>query len=130
MAHVPVPVHPPPDQLENTEPAVGVAVSVRAVLAAKSCVQSVGQLMPAMFEVTVPAPAPAGVTVSVKFSGAEESSSSQPRPAALAASARQRNRRAFIIIISVVSGGKSVRFAIVGRTAWGSSEELGLTTGS
>jgi hypothetical protein len=64
--HVPVPVHPPPDQPVKLDPAVGAAVSVTAVPALNDCVHVAPQLMPAGADVTVPAPFPARVTVSAK----------------------------------------------------------------
>src|SRR4051812_24670309 len=66
VVQVPVPVQPPPDQPVNVELVAGAAVSVTDVLMLKSAVQVAPQLMPAGFDVTVPAPLPALVMLSVK----------------------------------------------------------------
>jgi len=65
-AQVPVPVHPPPLQPVNVDPAAGVAVKVTAVPLAKAAEQVAPQEMPAGALATVPVPAPAFVTASVK----------------------------------------------------------------
>src|SRR5437773_1471383 len=62
---VPVPEQPPL-QLEEVDPAVGVAVKVTAVPLANGAEHVAPQATPAGLLVTVPAPAPALVTVSVK----------------------------------------------------------------
>ena len=64
--HVPVPVHPPPDQPANVELALGVAVRVTDVPALYGSVQSVPHVMPAGDELTVPVPVPVSATVSAK----------------------------------------------------------------
>lgn len=64
--HVPVPLQPPPDQPENTEPEFGTAVRVTMVSVAYGSVQSRPQLIPAGLDVTVPDPAPEVVTVKVQ----------------------------------------------------------------
>jgi hypothetical protein len=63
--HVPVPLHPPPDQPENTEPAAAAAVNVTLVPCANDAAQVPPQLTPDGADVTEPLPAPAGVTVNV-----------------------------------------------------------------
>jgi hypothetical protein len=60
--HVPVPVHAP-DQPANVEPALGLAVRVTEVPAAKLAVHVGPQLMPAGALVIDPAPVPALCTV-------------------------------------------------------------------
>src|SRR5215831_3319694 len=67
VVQVPVPVHPPPLQPENVEPAAGVAVKVTAVPLANGAEQVVPQEMPVGMLVTVPEPAPALLTVSEKL---------------------------------------------------------------
>jgi hypothetical protein len=62
--HVPVPVHPPPDQPANVEPELGVAVSVTAVPLAKLALQVEPQVMPAGLLLIDPVPVPAVATVS------------------------------------------------------------------
>jgi hypothetical protein len=59
---VPVPVHPPPLQPVNVDPAVAAAVSTIAVPELKFAVHVDPQLIPAGALVTVPAPVPALVT--------------------------------------------------------------------
>ena len=66
---LPVPEHPPPDQLANVAPPPAIALTVTIDVAAKGAAQVVPQLMPAGDEVTVPAPVPALFTVSVKVAG-------------------------------------------------------------
>jgi hypothetical protein len=58
IAQTPVPVHPPPDQPENTEPEVAVAVSVTEVPELYKAVQVGSQFIPAGEDVTVPEPVP------------------------------------------------------------------------
>jgi hypothetical protein len=70
--HAPVPEHPPPDQPENTEPAVGVAVSVTLVPAVNAAEQVAPQLMPAGALLTVPLP----VRVTLSVTGAVEAGNS------------------------------------------------------
>ena len=62
--HVPVPEQAP-DQPEKLEPAEGVAIRVTLVPAPYECEHVAPQLIPAMFEVTVPEPVPDFVTFSV-----------------------------------------------------------------
>ena len=62
--HVPVPVHPPPDQPVKVELTNGAAVSTTLVPWLYVSVQSPPQLMPAGLLVTVLEPVPAAVTVS------------------------------------------------------------------
>ena len=64
--HVFVPVHPDPVHPLNTEPRVGVAVSVIGVPLSKTAMQSPPQLIPAGSLVTVPEPLPAKIIVSVR----------------------------------------------------------------
>jgi hypothetical protein len=64
---VPVPVHPPPDQPVNVEPASGVAVSVRLVPVTYVALHVAPQLMPGSELVIEPVPVPAFETVSVRF---------------------------------------------------------------
>src|SRR4029079_6700257 len=66
VVHVDVPVQPPPDQPVKVEPVAGVAVRTTDWLKLKSAAHVAPQLMPAGFDVTVPAPLPALVTVSVR----------------------------------------------------------------
>jgi len=61
--HVPVPVHPPPDQPMNVEPVEVVAVSVTDVPLTKLDEQVVPQLMPVGADDTLPMPVPVRVTV-------------------------------------------------------------------
>ena len=66
--HVPVPVHPPPDQPVKTDPAFAEAVSVICVPTANDSLHLLLlalQLIPAGLLTTWPAPAPASVTVRV-----------------------------------------------------------------
>ena len=60
----PVPEHAP-DQPVKLEPTAGVAVSVTLAPKAYACEQVVPQLIPEMFEATVPAPEPDFVTLKV-----------------------------------------------------------------
>ena len=60
--HVPVPVQPPPLQPANVEPVAGVAVRTTDIPGPYASLQSVGQLMPAGADTTVPTPVPASVT--------------------------------------------------------------------
>ena len=67
-AHVPVPLHAP-DQPENMEPELGVAVSVTAVPLANVPPHVVPQLIPEGLLVTFPFPVPVLCTVSWKLGG-------------------------------------------------------------
>ena len=67
---VPVPVHPPPLQPENVEPAAGEALSVTAVPVVNEAEQVVPHEIPAGLLVTVPVPAPAFETVKVELTDA------------------------------------------------------------
>ena len=64
-AHVPVPLHPPPDHPAKMELLAEAAVSVTDVPCGYGSVQSLPQAMPAGEEVTVPAPVPSFATVNV-----------------------------------------------------------------
>lgn len=61
--HGPVPLHAPL-QPANWEPSDGVGVRVTAVPSVKPCTQSLGQLIPAGDDATLPAPDPAVLTLS------------------------------------------------------------------
>jgi hypothetical protein len=66
------PLHPPPDQPVNVEPVPAAAVSVTDVPELSELLVHVEpQLMPPVFEVTVPEPAPDFWTVRVKVDGVE-----------------------------------------------------------
>src|SRR5262245_40961175 len=54
----PVPLHPPPDQPANDEPAAGVACRVTRKFSANASLQSLPQSIPAGDDVTVPSPLP------------------------------------------------------------------------
>jgi len=60
-----VPVHPPPDQPENTEPEIAAAVSITEVPELYEAEQVAPQFIPAGEDVTVPVPVPVGLMVSV-----------------------------------------------------------------
>jgi len=60
-----VPEQPPPDQPTRVTPASGVAVRVTGVPVLATTEQTEPQLMPAGFEVTVPAPVPPLFTMSL-----------------------------------------------------------------
>jgi hypothetical protein len=62
MLHVPVPLHAP-DQPENVDPVLGVAVSVMEVPAAKPALHVWPQLIPDGALLTVPEPLPASTTL-------------------------------------------------------------------
>src|SRR5690242_17083769 len=64
VVHGFVPVQPPPDHPVHVEPVAAAAVNVTAWPKLKFAVHVAPQLMPAGFDVTVPAPLPALVTVS------------------------------------------------------------------
>ena len=64
--HVPVPVHAPPLQPVNVEPAAGVAVRLMPVPLPNTAEQVVPQEIPAGVLETVPVPAPAFVMVRVR----------------------------------------------------------------
>src|SRR5215467_12578572 len=66
VVQVPVPLHPPPLQPTNIEPAAAVAVSVTELFVGNEALHVFPQLMPAGLLVTVPAPVPALVTVRVE----------------------------------------------------------------
>ena len=66
VLQVPVPLHPPPLQPANTDPADAVAVSVTELPVGNEALQVFPQLIPAGLLVTVPAPPPALVTVRVE----------------------------------------------------------------
>jgi hypothetical protein len=68
--HVPVPVHPAPDQPENVEVASAAAVNTTDVPYAMGAEHVAPQSMPAGADVTVPAPLPSFVTVRVSSSTA------------------------------------------------------------
>ena len=57
------PLHPPPLQLVNVEPAVGAAVRVTVLPVTKSAAQTVPQEIPLGSLLTVPVPVPALITV-------------------------------------------------------------------
>jgi hypothetical protein len=65
--HEPVPVHPPPLQPANTEPAAGWAFNVTLVPLVDVCVQSSPHAIPT--PETVPPPVPARITVKVNCAG-------------------------------------------------------------
>jgi hypothetical protein len=65
--HAPVPLHPPPLQPLNVEPASAAAARVIVVPALKGAVQVAPHVMPAGVEVTVPLPVPALLTVSATW---------------------------------------------------------------
>jgi len=62
---LPVPLHPAPLQLPNTDPLAGVAVNVTDVPLANDALHVAPQLIPAGLLVTVPLPLPALVTLRV-----------------------------------------------------------------
>src|SRR5258705_12098577 len=63
-AQLPVPLHPPPDQPANEDPAAGVAVSMSSLASSNSPQQAAPQSMPAGDDCTDPPPVPALATVS------------------------------------------------------------------
>src|SRR5438445_4807164 len=62
---LPVPLHPAPLQLPNTDPLAGTAVNVTDVQLANDALQVAPQLIPTGLLVTVPPPLPVLVTVRV-----------------------------------------------------------------
>ena len=71
IAHVPVPLHPPPLQPVKVEPAAALAVRVTGVPLAKLAEQVAPQSIPAGLLVAVPEPVPAGTIVSTTGTGAK-----------------------------------------------------------
>jgi hypothetical protein len=70
VTHVPVPEHPPPDQLANVEPPAATAVRVTDVPEFKAVeLQVAPQLIPPTDDVTVPPPLPDLETVTVNVVG-------------------------------------------------------------
>ena len=69
VTQVPVPLHPPPLQPANVDPAAAVAVSVTDVPLAYPLLQLVPQLIPTGALITVPVPVPVLFTVSVGIVG-------------------------------------------------------------
>jgi len=67
----PVPVHPFPLQPVNTDPALGVAVSVTVAPPGKRSLQSPPQSIPAGVDATVPAPVPFLATMRVNVGAME-----------------------------------------------------------
>jgi hypothetical protein len=65
--HVPVPLHPPPDQPANVDPTSAAAVSVTLVPLTNDAEHVDPQSMPVGEEVTPPVPVPPLVTVNVGF---------------------------------------------------------------
>ena len=62
-AQIPLPAHPPPDQLARYEPMAGVAVSVTIEPFVKGNAQIAPQLIPAGLEITVPVAASSSRTI-------------------------------------------------------------------
>jgi hypothetical protein len=91
---VPVPLHAP-DQPANVDPALGAAVSVTEVPAAKLALQVEPQVMPAGLLVTVPEPVPAAVTLTVPGGGVLPFDDPQPEMTSMRAAKKKKQGRIF-----------------------------------